>query len=63
MSRHKLVKNLNLDEELEDFEGGANYGDGGENGRQNSKNWPPSSTNQTAQISASKIKVRGQLRR
>ena len=23
MSRHKLVKNLDLDEELEDFDGGA----------------------------------------
>lgn len=37
MSRHKLVKNLNLDEELEDFEGGDSYNDGGENGRQESQ--------------------------
>lgn len=34
MSRHKFVKNLNLDEVLDDFEGGANYEDGGENGKQ-----------------------------
>jgi hypothetical protein len=27
MSRHKLVKNLDLDDELEDFDGGNNYGD------------------------------------
>ena len=25
MSRHKLVKNLDLDHELDDFDGGANY--------------------------------------
>ena len=34
MSRHKFVKNLNLDEELDDFDGGANYEDGDENGKQ-----------------------------
>lgn len=27
MSRHKLVKNLDLDEELDDFDGGDDYGD------------------------------------
>ena len=32
MSRHKLVKNLNLDEVLDDFEGGDNYEDVDENG-------------------------------
>jgi elongation factor 1 alpha-like protein len=31
MSRHKLVKNLDLDDELEDYDGGEDYGyDGGE---------------------------------
>jgi elongation factor 1 alpha-like protein len=34
MSRHKLVKNLDLDDELDDFDGGEDYaydgGDGGE---------------------------------
>lgn len=25
MSRHKLVKTLNLDDELDDYDGGANY--------------------------------------
>ena len=25
MSRHKLVKNINLDDELDDFDGGDNY--------------------------------------
>lgn len=33
MSRHKFVKNLNLDEELDDFDGGANYEDGDGNGK------------------------------
>jgi hypothetical protein len=28
MSRHKLVKNLDLDDELDDFDGGGNYDDG-----------------------------------
>lgn len=28
MSRHKLVKNLDLDDELDDFDGGENYDDG-----------------------------------
>lgn len=41
MSRHKLVKNLNLDDELEDFDGGDNYENGSENGREQSKRWPP----------------------
>ena len=30
MSRHKLVKALDLDEELDDFEGGDEYDDGQE---------------------------------
>jgi elongation factor 1 alpha-like protein len=30
MSRHKLVKNLDLDDELEDYDGGEYYGDDGE---------------------------------
>jgi hypothetical protein len=35
MSRHKLVKNLDLDDELDDYDGGDDYGydgvgDGGE---------------------------------
>lgn len=32
MSRHKLVKNMNVNEELDDFEGGGgdNYGDDGD---------------------------------
>ena len=32
MSRHKLVKNLDLDDELDDFDGGEDYDDeaGGE---------------------------------
>ena len=25
MSRHKLVKTLNLDDELDDYDGGSNY--------------------------------------
>lgn len=45
MSRHKLVKNMDLDEELDDFDGGANYESGSENGRQMSEIWPPSWTN------------------
>lgn len=28
MSRHKLVKNLDLDNELDDFDGGEDYDDG-----------------------------------
>lgn len=27
MSRHKLVKNLDLDDELDDYDGGEDYGD------------------------------------
>lgn len=27
MSRHKLIKNMNLDDELDDFDGGGNYDD------------------------------------
>ena len=30
MSRHKLVKMLNLDDEMDDFDGGADYDDDGE---------------------------------
>jgi len=31
MSRHKLVKNLDLDDELDDFDGGEDYAyDGGD---------------------------------
>jgi elongation factor 1 alpha-like protein len=30
MSRHKLVKNLDLDDELDDFDGGEDYADDGE---------------------------------
>jgi elongation factor 1 alpha-like protein len=30
MSRHKLVKNLDLDDELEDYDGGEDYGDDGD---------------------------------
>jgi elongation factor 1 alpha-like protein len=33
MSRHKLVKNLDLDKELDDFEGGTYYEDGDEGGK------------------------------
>lgn len=29
MSRHKLVKNLDLDDELDDFDGGEEYADDG----------------------------------
>ena len=29
MSRHKLVKNLDLDDELDDFDGGEDYDDDG----------------------------------
>lgn len=32
MSRHKLVKTMNLDDELGDFDGGDNYGYDGEVG-------------------------------
>lgn len=33
MSRHKMVKNMNLDDELDDFDGGEGYeDDGGDNG-------------------------------
>lgn len=32
MSRHKLVKTMNLDDELDDFDGGDNYGYDGEIG-------------------------------
>jgi hypothetical protein len=28
MSRHKIVKNLDLDDELDDFDGGEDYDDG-----------------------------------
>ena len=31
MSRHKLVKQLDLDEELDDYDGGAGYDDDGYN--------------------------------
>ena len=40
MSRHKLVKTLDLDEELEDFDGGDDYENESENGRQQCKRWP-----------------------
>jgi hypothetical protein len=29
MSRHKLVKNLDLDDELDDYDGGEDYDNGG----------------------------------
>jgi hypothetical protein len=32
MSRHKLVKNLDLDDELDDYDGGEEYGDDGVGG-------------------------------
>jgi hypothetical protein len=32
MSRHKLVKNLDLDDELDDYDGGENYGYDGAGG-------------------------------
>lgn len=32
MSRHKLVKNLDLDDELDDFDGGDDYGNDGADG-------------------------------
>jgi hypothetical protein len=33
MSRHKIVKNMDLDDELDDFDGGEDYDDdGGDNG-------------------------------
>jgi len=28
MSRHKLIKNLDLDDELDEFDGGEDYDDG-----------------------------------
>ena len=32
MSRHKIVKNMDLDDELDDFDGGEDYDDdGGDN--------------------------------
>ena len=40
MSRHKIVKNMDLDNELDDFDGGEDYyDDGDDNGLQ-----PPSSS-------------------
>ena len=32
MSRHKLVKNLDLDDELDDYDGGEDYEDDGAGG-------------------------------
>lgn len=33
MSRHRIVKNMDLDDELDDFDGGEDYyDDGGDNG-------------------------------
>lgn len=32
MSRHKLIKNLDLDDELDDFDGGEDYEDDGAGG-------------------------------
>jgi hypothetical protein len=32
MSRHKLVKNLDLDDELDDYDGGEDYDDDGAGG-------------------------------
>jgi hypothetical protein len=33
MSRHKIVKNMDLDDELDDYDGGEDYDDdGGDNG-------------------------------
>lgn len=34
MSRHKIVKNLDLDDELDDFDGGEDYGYEEEEGRE-----------------------------
>ena len=33
MSRHKLVKNLDLDDELDDYDGGGEYDDEGQGGQ------------------------------
>ena len=32
MSRHKIVKNMDLDDELDDFDGGEDYADDGAEG-------------------------------
>ena len=32
MSRHKLIKNLDLDDELDEFDGGEDYDDAGGEG-------------------------------
>lgn len=32
MSRHKLVKNLDLDDEMDDYDGGEEYADDGAEG-------------------------------
>jgi elongation factor 1 alpha-like protein len=40
MSRHKLVKNLDLDKELDDFEGGTYYEDGDEGGKSSQSSQP-----------------------
>lgn len=33
MSRHKIVKNLDLDDELDDYDGGEDYAEDGAEGR------------------------------
>jgi hypothetical protein len=54
MSRHKLVKNLNVDDELDDFDGGAGFEDGDEEGGQSSNPGNPSIL-----ISLPRVKYRG----
>ncbi len=39
MSRHKIVKNLNLDDELDDFDGGNDIGDGYDSAEEAGTGW------------------------
>ena len=39
MSRHKLVKALDIDDELDDYDGGENYGDDRGDERENFLNY------------------------
>lgn len=61
MSRHKLVKQLDLDEELDDYDGGAGYDNGGyKEGdiTHSSSESSLASLTLTAQKSAPRIEVR-----
>lgn len=63
MSRHKIVKNMDLDDEMDDYDGGEDYADDGAEGLLPTFYIPPHAcietpANPRPQSSAKKTKVR-----